>query len=102
MLRWLGLLGAVLAAAGAGLVAGYLRWGRAPLTSPPPPARASAAAAEGAATQREKDALEQRLQQVLKEQERLARENELLRQQRNTEQLVGGGTAKPLPELPPK
>ncbi len=101
MLRWLGFLGAMVAAAGAGLVGGYLRWGRSPTTIQPPPGRVGAPALGDAAAQREKDALEQRLQQVLKEQERLARENELLRQQRVTQQLLGG-TPGPLPDLPPK
>lgn len=101
MLRWLSVLGAIIAAAGVGLVAGYLRWGRPPALIQQPPARLSAPGADEAVTQREKQALEQRLQQVLKEQERLARENELLRQQRATEQLLGG-TPRPLPDLPPK
>ena len=101
MLRWLGILAAVLAAAGAGLVAGYIRWGRPTAPIQQPPARVNASAADEAATRHEKDALEQRLQQVLKEQERLAQENQILRQQRTTDQLLGG-TPRPLPELPPK
>jgi Tfp pilus assembly protein PilN len=91
----------VLLAAAAGLFLGYVRWGR-PVTRGERVERHLESSKSEAATLRAENAqLEERLDQVTKEQERLAQENESLRKQQATERILGapGGT---LPELPPK
>ena len=101
MFRWVAVLVAFVAAAGLGLVAGYLRWGRPATQLEHVEQRLQTTNSELTAARGEKQQLEQRLEQVQKEQERLAHENEILHQQRTTEQLLGGQGGE-LPELPPK
>jgi len=91
----------VLLAAAAGLFLGYVRWGRDVTHGERVEQRLESTASEASTLRTEKAELEQRLQQITKEQERLAQENEILRKQYTTERLLGaqGGA---LPELPPK
>jgi len=98
--RWAAVILAVLAAAGAGLLAGYVHWGlpRAPVESVEPRRRSDDIELEALRAQNRQ--LQSQLQQVTREQERLAQENELLRKQRATEQLLA--TPGELPVLPPK
>ena len=100
-MRWAVTILAILLAAGAGLFFGYTRWGTQATRVEQVEQRLQATTAESSALRTEKHDLEQRLQQVTKEQERLAQENEILRKQRATEQIVGGPGGE-LPALPPK
>jgi Tfp pilus assembly protein PilN len=101
MLRGAAILFGLALALGAGLLAGYIRWG-----SPVAPAKQSeqnlqVLQSELSEQRTRNQELEQRLEQVNKEQERLAQENEILRKERTTEQLLGG-TGGELPAKPPK
>jgi Na+-translocating ferredoxin:NAD+ oxidoreductase RnfG subunit len=101
MLRGVAIIFGLALAVGAGLLAGYLRWG-----SPTVPAKQSeqglqALQAELSEQRAHNHELEQRLEQIGKEQERLAQENEILRKEHTTEQLLGGGSGE-LPARPPK
>lgn len=101
MLRWIVTVVGIVIAAGAGLFIGYVRWG----TQAPQLQRVEehleATKTEAAALRDQKQDLERRLDQVAKEQERLAQENEILRKQQTTEQLLTGRGGE-LPNLPPK
>ena len=101
MLRWAAIIFALALAAGAGLLAGYIRWG-----TPAAPAKQSEQSlqmlqSELSDLRTHNQELEQRLEQISKEQERLAQENEILRKERATEQLLGGQGGE-LPARPPK
>ena len=81
-------------------MAGYVRWSAPrPFTESLEPQRSSSDA-EVAALRAQNRELQTRLEQVTREQERLAQENEVLRKQQATEQLLG--TPGELPALPPK
>jgi uncharacterized protein HemX len=90
-------LAAVMIALAVGFYAGYVWWPREHMPAVP----AAATQTELESLQQQKRDLEQRLEQVTKEQERLAEENEILHKQRTTDQLLGGPGGA-LPELPPK
>ena len=101
MLRGAVIIFGLALALGAGLLAGYLRWG-----SPPAPEKHSeqsleALQSEVTGLRTHNQELEQRLEQVNKEQERLAQENEILRKEHTTDQLLGTPGAE-LPARPPK
>ena len=101
MVRWFAIVFTVLVAAGAGLFAGYTLWGSRAMQLGGIEQRLRATGAELTSIRQQKDDAEQRLQQVTKEQERLAQENEILRKQETTGQLLGGRGGE-LPSLPPK
>ena len=99
--RWLAIIvGIVLAAA-----AGYLVGLRRPSSQSGPAQRLETrleeTRSEVTTLREQKQELQQRLDQVTKEQERLAQENEILRKQQTSEQLLRGPGGE-LPERPPK
>ncbi len=100
-MRWFATTLAVLAAAAAGFLAGYTRSGTRTDSGSPIEHRSATMDSELATLRAQKEDLEQRLEQVTKEQERLAQENEILHKQRATEQILGQSGAA-LPALPPK
>ena len=100
-MRGLAIAVAVLLAAGAGLLAGYSLWGRPVAPTGRVEPRVQAESSELTILRQQKEELEQRLQQVNKEQERLAQENEILRKEHTTEQLLSGQGGE-LPARPPK
>src|SRR5262245_8032521 len=100
-MRWLVIAVAVVAAAAAGLFAGYMRWGTQAQHTVRTQHRLESTESETATLRSENAQLEQQLEQVTKEQERLAQENDILRKQQTTERLQGG-SGGPLPALPPK
>lgn len=91
----------ILIAAGVGLMIGYARWGHPAAEVSRVEQQLQEASNEAAALREQRHDLEQRLEQVTKEQERLAQENEILRKQRTTEQILSGQGGE-LPTLPPK
>lgn len=101
MARWIVAIIAVAVAAGAGFLAGYVHWGRQASQVEQLQRLMQSEDSEASALRTEKRQLEERIEQVAKEQERLARENEVLRKEETKQQLLGGpgGT---LPVLPPK
>ncbi len=101
MVRWIAIFCGVLLAAGLGLWVGYVRWGKQAAQVERVEQRLQTLTSEATSLRDQKQDLEQRLEQISKEQERLARENDILRQQRTTEQLVTGQGGE-LPALPPK
>jgi septation ring formation regulator EzrA len=101
MLRWLAPILVGILAAGAGLFAGYTLWGSKAVQLEHVEQRLQSTGAELTSVREQKDDIEQRLQQVTKEQERLAQENEILRKQDTTQRLLGTPGAE-LPSLPPK
>ena len=96
--RWIATIIVVLLAAAAGFFVGYARRDK---QASEVEHRLEATHAEVTTLHDEKQELEQRLQEVTKEQERLAQENEILRKQQTTEQLLTGKGGE-LPALPPK
>lgn len=100
-MRWLLIISSVVAAAVLGLFAGYARWGKQEAKVEHVEQQLQTTTSELTTLRQERAALQQRLEQVNKEQERLAQENEILRTQRTTQQLLGGKGGE-LPELPPK
>jgi uncharacterized protein HemX len=101
MTRWLAVLGAIALAVILGMFAGYVRWGRQAEKVEAVEGRLQTLSSEAAMLRSQKQDLEQRLEQVGKEQERLAHENEVLQQQRTTDALVTGQGGE-LPVQPPK
>ena len=101
MVRWVVIIFAVLLAAGAGLLTGYSRWGKQAARVEQVEQRLVTSGSELATVREQNQQLEQRLEQVNKEQERLAQENEILRKQRATESVLGGPAGE-LPAQPPK
>jgi TolA-binding protein len=84
-----------------GFLAGYLRWEHFAGDAQRAERELRASAAELSALHTKQQTLEQQLEEVNKEQQRLAQENEILRKQLNTERLVTGRGVQ-LPALPPK
>jgi TolA-binding protein len=101
MTRWLLAFAAIVLGAAAGVIVGYWQWGTQTAHVERVEQRLAAVKSEAANEHAQAEQLEQRLQQVLKEQERLAQENEILRKQQTTERLLGGAPGE-LPALPPK
>jgi uncharacterized protein HemX len=101
MARWIAAIVAVVIAAGIGLLAGYIRWGAQVAQVERLQQRLEAADAEATALRNQKGQLEQRVEQVTKEQERLGQENETLRKEYTTQQLLTGQGGE-LPARPPK
>ncbi|MFI5364695.1 MAG: hypothetical protein ACHQ4J_03645 [Candidatus Binatia bacterium] len=99
--RWVAIITLALLAAAAGFFAGYARWGKQAAQVEQVEQRLEATHSEVTTLHDQKQDLEQRLLEVTKEQERLAQENEILRKQQTTEQLVTGKGGE-LPALPPK
>jgi|ERR1700687_55693 len=94
------ILGIVLAA-GTGLLVGYLQWGKQVTQAERVEQRLQSTASELTSLRDQKQQLEQRVDQLSKEEQRLAQENEILRKQQSTERLLGGQGGE-LPALPPK
>jgi len=101
MARWLLAIAAVVLGAAAGVLVGYWQWGTQVTHIERIEQRVEAVKSEAANERERAEQLTERLQQVLKEQERLAQENEILRKQQTTERLLGGPGGE-LPALPPK
>jgi predicted nuclease with TOPRIM domain len=101
MTRWVAVIVAVAIAAGAGLLAGYIRWGMEATQVQRLQQRLHETDAEAAALREQKQQLQEKVEQVAKEQERLAQENETLRKEYTTQQLVTGQGGE-LPARPPK
>jgi TolA-binding protein len=101
MVRWIVTLAAIALAASLGFLAGFARWGTQAHQIGPLEQRLEALNSEATTLRNQKLDLEQRLEQTSKEQERLARENDLLHQQRTTESLITGRGGE-LPAQPPK
>ncbi len=99
--RWVAITLFILLAAAAGFFAGYARWGKDAAHVQQVEQRLETTHSEVTTLHDQKQELEQRLQAVTKEQERLAQENEILRKQQTTEQVVTGKGGE-LPALPPK
>lgn len=95
--RAFGVVFAVLLAGGLGLGAGFWLWGRQAERVPSLEQRAQSLQAETDSLQSRVQDLEHRLDLVTKEQERLAQENTLLREQLGTDRLLG---ATPVPGAP--
>ena len=87
--RWVVTI-AILLAAAAGYVAGYLRFHGESTQTHRVESRLEETKSELSSLREEKQDLQQRLEQVSKEQERLAHENEILRKEQTTEQLLTG------------
>jgi hypothetical protein len=100
-MRWAITVVAVVLAVAAGILVGYVRWGTEGTHVERVEQHLESTKSEAATLRSANEQLEQRLQQVTKEQERLAQENEILRKQQTTERLLGGSGGE-LPELPPK
>jgi len=94
------LLGIVLAAGG-GLLVGYLQWGKQVTQVEHVEQRLQSTTSELTNLRDQKQQLEQRVEQLSKEEQRLAQENEILRTQQTTERLQSGKGGE-LPALPPK
>jgi predicted nuclease with TOPRIM domain len=101
MARWIAAIVAVAIAAGAGLLAGYIRWGPEAMQAQRLQQRLQVTDAEATALREQKQQLEEKVEQVTKEQERLAQENETLRKEYTTQQLLTGQGGE-LPARPPK
>jgi proteasome assembly chaperone (PAC2) family protein len=87
----------------AGIAVGYWLWGQAAHRLPAADEHAHALERDLDALQTKAKDMEQRVDQVSREEERLAQENAILRTERTTEQLLGGqGAGGPTPTLPPK
>ena len=99
--RWIVIVGAVAAAAAVGFLAGYLHWATQVNQVLQLRRQAQASDSEAAALRNEKQQLEERIDQITKEQERLAQQNETLRKERTTQQLLTGQEGD-LPARPPK
>ncbi len=99
--RWILAIVAVLIAAGIGLVVGYVRWGTEAVHVERLQQQLQVSDAEATALREQKRELEQRVEQVTHEQERLALENESLRKEQTKEQLLTGQGGE-LPPRPPK
>ncbi len=103
--RWLVALMAVAVAGAAGLAVGFWLWGQSAQRLPSVESRAESLQREVSVLEAKGQDLERRVEQITREQERLAQENALLRTQRTTEQLLSeqsAGQPTPLPTLPPK
>ncbi|HEX7408786.1 MAG TPA: hypothetical protein VF515_14190 [Candidatus Binatia bacterium] len=101
MARWVVIIGAVAVAAAVGFLAGYVHWASQVTQLQQLQRRAQSSDSEEAALRSEKQQLEERIDQITKEQERLAQENETLRKERTKQQLLMGQEGE-LPARPPK
>ncbi len=99
--RWILAIVAVLIAAGIGLVVGYVRWGTEAVHVERLQQQLQVRDSEATTLREQKRELEQRVEQVTREQERLAQENESLRKEQTKEQLLTGQGGE-LPPRPPK
>ncbi len=99
--RWILAIVAVLVAAGIGLVVGYVRWGTEAVHVQRLQQQLQVRDSEATTLREQKRELEQRVEQVTREQERLAQENESLRKEQTKEQLLTGQGGE-LPPRPPK
>lgn len=100
MTRWI--IGLVVAAAAAiGFFAGQFYWGSQSPQVRQLERRVQSEDSEAAALRTEKRQLEERIEQITKEQERLAQENETLRKEQTRQQLLTGQGGE-LPARPPK
>lgn len=88
--RWVAIIICVLLAGVAGYVLGHLRPSNQPTATQRVETRLEETKSEVSTLREQKQDLEERLEQVTKEQERLAHENEVLRKQQTTEQLLTG------------
>lgn len=100
-MRWFIVALVVALALAAGFLGGYVRWGHSAREGQRAERELGASAAELSALRAKQHTLEQQLEEVDKEQQRLAQENEILRQQLTSER-VGTGHGGQLPALPPK
>jgi Flp pilus assembly protein TadB len=101
MIRWIATIIVVAAAAGAGFLAGYMHWAGEANHAEQLQRRVQLEDSETAALRTEKRDLEERIEQIMKEQERLAQDNESLRKEQTKQQLLTGQGGN-LPVLPPK
>jgi uncharacterized membrane-anchored protein YhcB (DUF1043 family) len=99
--RWVVTIVGILLAAAAGYVIGYLRFHAQSAQTQRVESRLDETKSELTNLQEQKQELQQRLEQVSKEQERLAQENEILRKQQTTEELLSGKRGE-LPAQPLK
>lgn len=99
--RWAAIILGILLAAVGGYVAGHLRPGAPSPQTQRIESRLAETKSEVTTLREEKQALQERLEQVTKEQERLAHENEILRKQEVTDQILTGRGGE-LPALPLK
>ena len=98
MLRWFAITLAFVAAVGVGLLLGHARWGRPSTPVEQTIKRSALDASEAAPLRAENQQLRERVESLTKEQERLAQQNDILRQQQATQEVLGGSGH----ELPPK
>lgn len=101
MARWIAVIVMVGLAAGVGFLSGYLYRNTAATRSELPQQQGTTTESEVSALRDQNRQLEERVQQVTKEQERLAQENEALRKEQTTHQLLTGQGGE-LPARPPK
>lgn len=99
--RWLVTIVGIILAAAAGYLVGHRRVGTQPAPAQRLETRLEETRSELTTLREQKQDLQQRLEQITKEQERLAHENEILRKQETTERLLSGQGGE-LPERPPK
>ena len=99
--RWIIAIVAVAIAAAIGVLVGYVRWGTQAAHVERLQQQLEVTGSEATALREQKRDLEQRVEQVTKEQERLAQENEALRKEETKQQLLTGQGGE-LPARPPK
>jgi predicted RNase H-like nuclease (RuvC/YqgF family) len=99
--RWAAIIIGILLAAAAGYVVGRQRPGGPSPQQQRIESRREETKSEVTTLREERQELQQRLEQVTKEQERLAQENEILRKQQVTDQILTGRGGE-LPALPLK
>ena len=101
MTRWVVGIVAIAVAAGIGFFTGYLYWSSKSPQVPQLERRVQSEDSDASALRAEKRQLEERVEQITKEQERLAQENETLRREQTRQQLLTGQGGE-LPARPPK
>ena len=101
MARWIAVIVAVAIAAAVGLLAGYARWGTQAVQVQRVQQRLEATDAEATALRDEKRQLEDKLEQLTMQLERLEPENPTLLKEYSTHHLLTGQGAE-LPARPPK
>ncbi len=99
--RWILVIIAVLIAAGLGLLAGWVRWGTEAVHVDRLQQQLQIRDSEATTLRDQKRQLEERVEQITREQERLAQENDALRKEETTQQLLTGQGGE-LPARPPK
>jgi TolA-binding protein len=88
--RWVAIVVGILLAAAAGYLVGTVRSGGHSVQTQRVESRLEETKSDLTTLRQQKQELQDRLEQVTKEQERLAQENEVLRKQQTTEQLLTG------------